>query len=302
MAQFSLAQSPDQLAFAQEKSANASYQQYNPTSSAIGGNFPNGTIVIPFSLSQPMWYTPAKSFVRLLINTSYPLPLGSQENPNIPSMGPGSPFLQQQGIAPAMFQAASLFSRIEFLVNGVTVDLLSDWTPQVHSFLERTLRPKANLDSFQFSKDFTDPDFHTRQARVTQPVLDLGVPDQSNLSLSIYDIGVPYPAKAKYLTATLNADGTSCVLTSPDDIGAGFLTLVNYYRAGDILSVLESATQPTQFSGEIRNIVVAGDGKTCTITLTNTRGVTGVGYTVGDVGNPAGVYFERVQPRQINNS
>ena len=302
MAQFNLAQSPEQLAFAQEKSANASYQQYNPTSSAIGANFPNGTIVIPFSLSQPMWYTPAKSFVRLLINTSYPLPAGSQLNPTVATMASGSPFLQQQGIAPAMFQAASLFSRIEFLVNGVTVDLLSDWTPQCHSFLERTLRPKANLDSFQFSKDFTDPDFHTRQARVTQPVLDLGIPDQSNLSLSIYDIGVPYPVIGGSLTATLSADGTTCTLTSNVAILAGFQTLVTYFRAGDVLSVLEFATQPTQFQGFVRDIVPNANGLTCVITLTNTSGVTGAGYTVGAVGNPAGVYIERVQARQINNT
>ena len=302
MAQFNLAQSPDQLAFAAEKSANASYQQYLPTSSAIGGNFPNGTIVIPFSLSQPMWWTPAKSFVRLLVNTS--LPAGANaSNPEIGGTASGSPFLQYQGVAPAMFQAASLFSRIEFLVNGVTVSLLSDWTPQVHSFLERTLRPKANLDSFQYSKDFTEPDFHQRQSRVTLPVLDLGVPDQSNLTLSIYDIGVRYPPVNIILTATINAAGTQVGLTTdfPNGDPVGFNALKDYFRAGDVLYALESATQQIQFQGLVRDVTVAGDDLSCTITISNTSGEAG-GYTIGDAGSPANVFIERQQQRQINNT
>ena len=301
MAQFQLAQSPEQLAFAQEKSANASYQQYLPTSSAIGPNFSSGTIVIPFSLSQPMWWTPAKSFIRILLNMS--LPAGANAaNPAVGGTTSGSPFLQYQGIAPNMFQAASLFSRIEFLVNGVTVSLLSDWTPQVHSFMERTLRPKANLDSFQFSKDFTDPDFHDRQSRVTLPVLSLGVENQSNLSLSIYDIGVAYPAAAGSVIATVSANGVSLVVTSSAADANGWASLVNYVRAGDIVTLLDSATQQPRFRAYIRDVTVNAGNTVCTITTGMAAGSTDANFDVGAIGNPAQVFIEREQQQQINNT
>ena len=302
MAQFQLAQSPEQLAFAQEKSANASYQQYLPTSSAIGANFSSGTIVIPFSLSQPNWWTPSKSFVRLLINTS--LPQGANAvNPFVNGTASGSPFLQYQGIAPAYFQAASLFSRIEFLVNGVTVSLLSDWCPQVHAFMERTLRPGANMDTFQYSKDYTSAEFHDRQSRVTLPSLELGVNDDqlTGLSLSIYDIGMAYPAAAESVIATVDAAGTSLVITTSIADPLGQLALIAYVRANDVLTILDSATQQPRFRAYVRN-VVATSGTVTTITVGCSQGMTGAALVLGDVAFPAQVFIERQQQRQITNT
>lgn len=302
MAQFQLAQSPEQLAFAQEKSANASYQQYLPTSSAIGANFSSGTIVIPFSLSQPNWWTPSKSFVRLLINTS--LPQGANAvNPAIPGTASGSPFLQYQGIAPAYFQAASLFSRIEFLVNGVTVSLLSDWTPQVHSFLERTLRPGANMDTFQYSKDFTSAEFHDRQSRVTLPSLELGVNDNqlTGLSLSIYDIGVAYPDPVGSVVANVNVGGTTVLITQSDPDAGGLTAVAQYVRANDILTILDSATQQPRFRAYIRDVTVTS-ATVLTVTCGCGAGAVGVAYDVGAVGTPANVFIERQNQRQIANT
>jgi hypothetical protein len=302
MAQFQLPQSPEQLAFAQEKSANASYQQYLPTSSAIGANFSSGTIVIPFSLSQPQWWTPAKSFVRLLINTS--LPAGANAaNPAVVGTASGSPFLQYQGIAPAYFQAASLFSRIEFLVNGVTVSLLSDWCPQVHAFMERTLRPGANMDTFQYSKDFTSAEFHDRQSRVTLPSLELGVNDNqlTGLSLSIYDIGVAYPAVGASVIATINAAGTTVLITASVADAPGLAAVANYIRANDVLTILDSATQQPRFRAYIRDVVVTSV-TVLTITTGCGAGATGANYDVGAIDNPAQVFIERQNQRQITNT
>lgn len=302
MAQFQLPQSPEQLAFAQEKSANASYQQYLPTSSAIGANFSSGTIVIPFSLSQPNWWTPAKSFVRLLVNTS--LPAGANAaNPAIAGTASGSPFLQYQGIAPAYFQAASLFSRIEFLVNGVTVSLLSDWCPQVHSMLERTLRPGANMDTFQYSKDFTSAEFHDRQSRVTLPALELGVNDNqlTGLSLSIYDIGVAYPDAGESVIANVNAGGTTVTITQSAGDAGGYADVATYVRANDVLTILDSATQQPRFRAYIRDVTVTSP-TVLTITVGCGAGATGTAYDVGDVGIPANVFIERQNQRQITNT
>jgi hypothetical protein len=302
MAQFQLPQSPEQLAFAQEKSANASYQQYLPTSSAIGANFSSGTIVIPFSLSQPNWWTPAKSFVRLLVNTS--LPAGANAaNPAIAGTASGSPFLQYQGIAPAYFQAASLFSRIEFLVNGVTVSLLSDWCPQVHSMLERTLRPGANMDTFQYSKDFTSAEFHDRQSRVTLPALELGVNDNqlTGLSLSIYDIGVAYPDAGESVIATVNAAGTIVTITQSVGDAGGYADVATYVRANDVLTILDSATQQPRFRAYIRDVTVISP-TLLNITVGCGAGATGTAYDVGDVDIPANVFIERQNQRQITNT
>lgn len=299
---FDLPQDPSQLSYAQVREANARYEQYLPTSSAIGANFPQGSVCIPWSTSQPNWFDFSKSFVRLLVNTSYPRPLGSQLNPEVPSMGPGSPFLQIQGVAPAMHQAASLFSRCEVRCNGVTVSLLSDWVPQCEAAMKRILKTKANNDSFGYSNDYFDPQYHSRQARITMPTLDLGTFNQSNLCQSIYDLGFTYPPIDKKCVINLNAAGTTATITTDYPVGPNSQqSLIDYFRNGDIITVLEGATLAPQWRAYLRNVAITS-AEVLTLTLTNCSGATGAAYDIGANGNPAQVFIERQQEQQISNT
>lgn len=301
---FGLPQSPQDLSYARVQDANPSYQQYFPTSSATYNSFSQGTIVIPFSLSQPNWWMPSKSYVRMLVNTSFPLAV--QANPDVATMGVGSPFLQSQGVAPAMFQAASLFSRIEVLVNGVTVDLISDWTPQITAFLERTLRPKALTDSTMYSRDFTDADFRERQSRVTVPSLNaLGLDDQTTTTASIYDYGVPRVTAAQGCVATVPAAqaGTNIVITLNATTSAdSFASVIARWRPGDIVTILNDACGTVAVQAQYVS-AVGTSNTVLTITVTNISGFGGANLTFGsNAGKPAQVFVSRVQPRQIANT
>jgi len=298
---FNLIQDASQTSYAQEQQANASFQEYFPTSSALFQNFSQGTVVIPFALSAPNWWVPSKSFVRLLVNTSYPAGGPAQAT----EMTSGAPFLQIQGIAPAMFQAASLFSRIEFMINGVSVDLISDFTPQVHAFLERTLRPRYNLESAQYSRDFVEADFRARQSRVTLPSLNpLGLDNQTTRTYSIYEYNVVQPAAGSIKATVPNADhGTSIVLTSSAPQADNWATLVAAIRPGDIITILTENSGCVGVQAMIAS-ARATSNTVCTFAVANISGFQpGVDASYGDTGyRTANVFISRVQERQINNT
>lgn len=298
---FNLPQSPEQLSVAFERSANCSYQSYYPTASCTGNNFSSGEITIPFSLSSPYYWVPNKSYIRLVVELSFPNV--EQKNPDVVGMGSGSPFLQYQGIAPNMFMASSLFSRMSLSANGVIINNVTDWLPQITAMTSRVLRPRALLDSFEYSKDFTSGRFHDRASRVTMPTFNLGVPGQSDTALSVFDLGLTYPPVGNGLVITLNSGGTAAVitLTQPGySDGAGLAAIRDYIRAGDVLSVLEGPTQQVLFQGLIRDFVVDSSTQ-ATVTLTNTSGATGAANIGGAVGNPAQIFIERQEPTQIAN-
>lgn len=294
---FDLPQDVQQLPVSQVRQANAQYVEYLPTSSAIGQNFSSGEITIPWSCQSPLWWDPRKSYIRMVINTSFPIPLVV---PAGTDTAQGSPFLPYMGVAPSYFQAASLFSRASFSMNGVIVSQISDYMPQIHAFARRILKPDANIKTFEAALDFSDPDFAARQAQVTlETGLQTPTVDTRNTTLGIYDLGIVLPTAAQNVKVTLNAAGTEAVILlsagalQPD---ATWAIWRKFVKQGTVMTVQLSAAEGVAWQGVIEQYNV-DSGVQVTVTVSNVSGRNGANpIVVGDNNLSANVFFTNVNP------
>lgn len=292
---FDLPQDVSQLPVSGVRQANSQFTEYLPTSSAVGQNFPSGEIVFPFSLQSPLWWDPKKSYVRMVINTSQPIPL---VNPKNTDSANGSQFLQFQGVAPSYFQAASLFSRASFSMNGVQVSQVNDYLPQIHAFARRILKPDANEQTFEAALDFSNPNFAARQARVTVPTgLQTPQPNDRNVTLSIYDLGITLPPTGRTVTAEINAGSSEMKITlSNADLhpGTAWAGLDFFVRQGMTVTVQLSGAEGVAWQAVVEQVAKTSN-TVYTIGVSNYSGPTG-NVAVGDDLNPAMVFFTKIEP------
>lgn len=295
---FDLPQDVQQLPVSGVRQANAQYVEYLPTSSAILGNFSAGEVTIPFSCQSPLWWDPRKSYVRMVINTSFPIPLVVPANTDTAQ---GSPFLPYMGVAPSYFQAATLFSRASFSMNGVIVSQVNDYLPQIHAFARRILKPDANIKTYEAALDFSDPNFAARQAQVTlETGLQTPTVDTRNTTLGIYDLGVVLPAANQNVKITLNGAGTSAVILlsagalQPD---ATWAIWKRFVRQGTIVTAQLAAAEGVSWQGVIQQYNI--DSQTqVTLTVSNVSGVNGNNQpnVIGVDNNSANIFFTNPNP------
>lgn len=288
---FNLIQNPADLPFAQIRQAQSSFVQYLPTSSAIGQNFAAGEVVIPWSLQSPLWMDLSKSYVRLVIETSNPLPVAFPPNTGSDN---GSPFMQYQGVAPAYHQGPSLFSRGSFSINGVIVSNITDNFSQIAAFSQRILRPNGLTKTFGASMDFVDPNFSARQNRVTAPDVIQGYPDDRNLTVCLYDIpGIAQPASSGTpgFQASWNSAQTTLTITADDaSSSGGWLTTKAFIKENTRVTVLETAASTVALTGVVRSVNISST----TVLEIVMLDVPALGNT--SFSNPAQVFFTNYNP------
>lgn len=287
---FDLVTSPEQLAYAREKQSGSSWQQFLPTSSAVGANFSAGSINFPVSLQAPMWWQPSKTYVRLVVNTSYPQVLA---NPGDTGTAAGSPFLPHMSTAPSFLQGMSLFSRASFSCNGQMVSQINDNYAQIGAFTERVLKPDAQVKNFWDGQDFTNATFAARQNTVTMPNMLTPGPNDNDLTVSIYDVGVAYPSSVQVVNATLA--GAQLTISAPAVLAPGsFAQLSAYLRQGQRITILQGAAEPVAVSGTVEQW--AGAATEIVITLGN---IEGLDINVGEATLPAQVFITSLNPTKV---
>jgi len=295
---FDLPQSAEQLPANSIKQANAQWVEYQPTASAIGANFSAGEQTYPMSLQQPLWFDPGKSYLRLVINTSQPIPLAV---PSGTDSAAGSPFLPFQGVAPSYFQAASLFSRASFSLNGVIVSQVNDYLPQVHAFARRILKPDANLKTFESAIDFSNPNFAARQAQVTlQCGLQTPEVNTKNVTMGIYDLGIKLPPADQNVKITLDASGKEAVILLSDaalNTDATWAKVLRWCKKGSTITVQRASALGVEWQGVVQGTAV--DSATqITVRVSNVSGVNGsnAAIEIGDDDDSANIFFTVPEP------
>lgn len=289
MSGFDYITSPEQLPIAQVKQSGSSWQQYLPTSSAVGANFSSGQITIPWALNAGTFWDPRKSFIRMVVEISYPSPL---VNPNDTGTANGSPFLPYMSTAPSYLLGQCFFSRATFSMNGVIVSQVNDNLPQIGAFMHRMTKANAQNYSFENSLDFTDPSFSARQGTVTATNSRIPQIGDQDLTVSLYDISGWYPAPSDEVKATLA--GAAIQIQAPGALAAGWTGALAYLKQGMLVTVLINAAQGVAYSGTIEKIAATAD--TLTLEVGN---VVGLDLAVGSAGKPATVLFTSLVPKKV---
>jgi len=116
-----------------------------------------GTHVFQFANMANEWWVPSKSYLRLRLAFE-----------KIDSTGRAVAPAFEDMIAPVMNPAAHLFSRIEYFLGGTNkISSITDFIPQIDTLKYRTSRSTSHLDTFGEMSNFMQPDFRTRQARIS---------------------------------------------------------------------------------------------------------------------------------------
>lgn len=106
------------------------YFQIPSTRDVQGSNFPNSNIVFPYMLSSGSW-SPQDSYFRMRVEIQDEI---------------GAPMNVINDTAPNMDMLANMFTNIKFLINGVCVEEISDYVPQICALKNRMFRGKPWLD------------------------------------------------------------------------------------------------------------------------------------------------------------
>ena len=292
MSGFDLITSPEQLPIAQVRSAGNSWQSFLPTSSAVGDNFSSGQITIPWSISSPNWWDPRKSYLRVVVRTSYCGPL--LVNPDDTGTNKGSPFLPYMGIAPAFLQGQSLFSRASISFNNVIVSQFSDNGPQIGAFMHRVTKAAGQDDSFEDSLDFTNPNFAARQQTVTVPAAVVPQVGDNDQTVCLFDIVPWYPGPAQSVTVEFK-DNETCEIKATAGLANSWPTVLAYLKQGMLVTVLETPASVVIGTAVI-DTFAASDANTLSLRV---RNITGGNFAeLGANGKPPTILFTSLVPRK----
>jgi len=209
---FDLKTEVSQLSSANQGISRMQYDQHPPTRDVTGTNFPNGAIHFRFQTNGTKWFMPSRSYIR--IRGSLSKAAGGILTPN-------------DGIAPNMGIAGSLFQSLEFRLNDKTISRVSDFVPQVDALETRLTKSRSWLNGIGNSVNFWDDDFKTRQSDVTiGPLNDPIVTVTERVALG-FDVA----------TNTVAVTADTGVITFAQNEGKALPTLANIFQIGDEIEI-----------------------------------------------------------------
>lgn len=127
------------------------YRQIPSTRSVQGTNFANGNINFPFQLASGSW-SPADSYFRMRVE------LTQQDGT--------TPVTCANDVAPNMDMFANMFTNIKYLINGVCVEEVCDYVPQICALKTRLDSTKSEMDGYKGSLAWLQHDQRERLRKV----------------------------------------------------------------------------------------------------------------------------------------
>lgn len=271
---FDLKQSASELPQINQGVAKLTYSQNAPLRDVSGTNFPNGAIRIRFEVSGSRWWIPARSYIRLRGA------IGTTANA-------ARQITNGDDIAPNMGLMANLFQSMEFRIADKTVSRVSDFVAQIDSLEKRLTKSKSWLDSVGKDLEWWDPDFSSRQNKISSDGF-LGRVESQHVA----------PAPITRLLAGFDAATTTAwtQATRLLTFALGAVDLINgpgILHKGDVIIMNGAGNFGAGHRYEITNVVNA---TTCNAFVQNAA-------NPGDVAGEVDAFtLERIQDFQSNRS
>ncbi len=188
------------------------YFQIPSTRDVQGSNFASSQIVFPYMLDSGSW-SPSKSYFRMRVE------LRNQV---------GNPIGFVNDIAPNMDMFSNMFVNIKFLINGVCVEEISDYVPQICSLKQRLYQSKSWLDGQGAGLNWYQHDQRERLRLVASDGIPSGgVASQTTVPMTRVQMGFTAAS-----TVAIDANGL-VTFSSNVALGAGDLPNPFPYKEGD---------------------------------------------------------------------
>lgn len=126
------------------------YLQVSPTRNIQGVNFSNGVQIYRWSVDDNTFWTPKDSYFRVRVALT--------------KADGVTPVANANNVALNMSFVSELFQSLAFSINGVVVNRVPDFVPQIDMLDKRAHRSADWLNNFGLSTSLYNPDFAARQA------------------------------------------------------------------------------------------------------------------------------------------